>query len=346
MDIPLNNSNASTVSVVIPLYNKGKYIERALSSVLAQTLSPLEIIVVDDGSTDDGPERVLNFNDPKIILIKQENKGPGAARNAGLAIARGKYIAFLDADDEWLPTFLERGLSLLEDPSARVTAVWTGRFNSFGTGLAEHLLHYEQRIFEITAETDIKMVQRVVCFIYPCTMIIRTDVASKWGGFFDRYRCLLGEDKYLFLKILFNERVGLINEPLAIYHRDASDLCGHVSPDPLALQPFLEDPREMLSSCPHEKRHVLRQHLLWWALNRAEEYSKLGLRKNAVELLKRFESFGKLFSGSVIRVRLLARLSPALPLICKVWRVMRAAVLWLRKYCLRKKRTLPKRIAL
>ena len=96
-----------TVSAVIPLYNKGPYIERALRSALAQTLPLREIIVVDDGSTDDGPDRALRLaqNSTNIKLVRQPNRGPGAARNAGLALAKGKYTAFLDADDEWLPVY-------------------------------------------------------------------------------------------------------------------------------------------------------------------------------------------------------------------------------------------------
>jgi glycosyltransferase involved in cell wall biosynthesis len=100
----------SLVSVVIPLYNKSQYIERALSSVLSQTYPPLEIIVINDGSTDDGPEKVIASNNPMITFVKQENRGSGTWRNA---IARGKYIAFPDADDEWFPTFIEAGLPLL-----------------------------------------------------------------------------------------------------------------------------------------------------------------------------------------------------------------------------------------
>ena len=105
------------VSVIIPLYNKGKYIARALDSVFSQTYQDYEVIVVDDGSTDNGPEIVKQYNDPRLRLIHQENAGPGAARNKGISESKGEFLSFLDADDEWLPEFLEEGIyALSENP--------------------------------------------------------------------------------------------------------------------------------------------------------------------------------------------------------------------------------------
>ncbi len=94
-------------SIVIPLYNKEKTIERALRSALNQTVQDFEIIVVNDGSSDNGPRIVKAIDDPRIRLIHQENQGVSAARDRGIEEAENDFIALLDADDEWLPTFLE-----------------------------------------------------------------------------------------------------------------------------------------------------------------------------------------------------------------------------------------------
>jgi len=94
------------VSVIIPLYNKGPHIERAMQSVLGQAIHNLELIVVDDGSTDDGAKIVQSYKDPRIRLIQQRNAGVSVARNRGVAESRADFIAFLDADDEWNPHFI------------------------------------------------------------------------------------------------------------------------------------------------------------------------------------------------------------------------------------------------
>lgn len=105
--------SAPLVSIIMPAYNVAPWIAQTLSSVLKQTLSDWECIVVDDGSTDETPRIVSSFADSRIRLISQENTGVAAARNKGLDAAQGQYIAFLDADDVWHPLALERMYSTL-----------------------------------------------------------------------------------------------------------------------------------------------------------------------------------------------------------------------------------------
>ena len=120
------------ITVIIPLYNKEASIATALRGVLAQTYQDFEVVVVDDGSTDGGAAVVETFEDPRIRLIRQENAGVSAARNRGIAEARGAHVAFLDADDEWMPEFLEEIATLIaEYPECRARAT-NYIFNSNG----------------------------------------------------------------------------------------------------------------------------------------------------------------------------------------------------------------------
>ncbi len=109
------SSNRPLVSIVVPFFNDGKYINEAIDSALSQTHSPLEIIVVNDGSTDRESIEILESADwPMTHVIHAGNKGPAAARNMGISASRGKYILPLDADDRIHPTYVERATSILE----------------------------------------------------------------------------------------------------------------------------------------------------------------------------------------------------------------------------------------
>jgi glycosyltransferase involved in cell wall biosynthesis len=114
-------------SVVIPTFNRANLVRRAIASVLAQTIDDFEIIVVDDGSTDDTGEVVQGFGDPRIRLLSlTRNQGAAAARNAGIAAARGELISLLDSDDEYLPLFLERTRATMAQADPRIGFCWAG----------------------------------------------------------------------------------------------------------------------------------------------------------------------------------------------------------------------------
>jgi glycosyltransferase involved in cell wall biosynthesis len=102
-------------SAIVPLYNKKNYVQRSTASVLGQTFRDFELIVVDDGSKDGSPEIVRSLKDKRVRLIVQENAGVSAARNRGVASARGRFITFLDADDDWDPGYLEALRGLIRD---------------------------------------------------------------------------------------------------------------------------------------------------------------------------------------------------------------------------------------
>jgi len=124
---PVLASRPDLVSVVVPMFNGAPTIQRTLSSALNQTWPAIEIVVVDDGSTDDGARVVEKFaaHDKRVRLLRQENAGVAAARNAGASAATGRYLAFLDADDLWAPEKIELQMRALEDGGEDVGLVYT-----------------------------------------------------------------------------------------------------------------------------------------------------------------------------------------------------------------------------
>jgi glycosyltransferase involved in cell wall biosynthesis len=107
-----------TVSVIVPCYNHARFVPDAIDSILAQTYTDWEAIIVDDGSTDDTRQVSAQFTDPRIHYVYQENEGLSAARNTGIRLAQGELLAFLDADDEWEPEFLMRcRAALIRNPA-------------------------------------------------------------------------------------------------------------------------------------------------------------------------------------------------------------------------------------
>ena len=113
-------NNTDLISVIIPTYNRAHVIKRSVQSVLNQTYKNLELIIVDDGSTDNTKEIIDSINDKRIVYVKQENQGASAARNKGIDLAKGKYIAFQDSDDVWHLDKLEKQINALKQNNADV----------------------------------------------------------------------------------------------------------------------------------------------------------------------------------------------------------------------------------
>ena len=121
-----------TVSVIIPAYNRAHYIREAIESALQQSHRPLEIIVVDDGSTDETPQILATYSEP-VRVFRQVNQGVAAARNLGVSHARGEYVAFLDSDDLWHPEKLEKQIERFEaDPELGLVHCGMETFNDAG----------------------------------------------------------------------------------------------------------------------------------------------------------------------------------------------------------------------
>jgi glycosyltransferase involved in cell wall biosynthesis len=113
------------VSIIMPCFNGAAHLPTSVGSVLKQTFEDWELIVVDDGSTDNSFEWLASQTDPRVVVVCQSNQGVSAARNSGLGMARAEYVAFLDADDTWAPTFLEKMVTALQS-QPRVVLAYCG----------------------------------------------------------------------------------------------------------------------------------------------------------------------------------------------------------------------------
>ncbi len=123
------------VSVVLPTYNRAALLGRAIRSVLRQSYTDLELLVIDDGSTDDTPAVMNGFRDRRIRYISlPQNTGAGAARNVGIRMARGKFLAFQDSDDEWMPSKLAKQMSAFEQGPVRLGMVYSDMQKILGDG--------------------------------------------------------------------------------------------------------------------------------------------------------------------------------------------------------------------
>lgn len=210
-------------SVIIPLYNKAPYIEKALRSVMSQTFTDYEIIVVDDGSRDDSAaiaEKVLQEFSTQNKLIRQENAGVSMARNNGVASSHGDFLCFLDADDWWAPTFLEEMSKLIEEyPEAGI----------FGTNYTiVNETKHKTRVAPIGVESGFEK-----GFINYCQVYSKTLAMPLWTGAVTIPRAIfnemqgfpkgikLGEDFMLWVRIALKHPIAFLNKPLAYYNQDS-----------------------------------------------------------------------------------------------------------------------------
>ena len=284
------------VSIVMPLFNKANCVQRAILSAINQSFQNWELIIVDDGSTDnsfDIAEKTISSL-PDVYLIRQQNRGPGAARNVGLSKAKGKYVSFLDADDEWLPSFLEVTTDFMQSVGEKCTTVSTCYYlNRKGSSTVDFWRNngFDDGMIKLTPMSDIEFSVRLLAFISPWNTLAKTSEVKKYGGFFDRYRCLYAEDAYLWLKVLMNESVGIILSPHVIFHTQASQL-SHNLKGPHPIAPFLLDPGGIRDSCPSEMMRLLDGILEYRAVQNAIHLAKYGDGKNGRSLLDIFPPSG------------------------------------------------------
>lgn len=206
------------VSVIIPTYNRADLLIRAIQSVLNQTFKNFELIIVDDGSSDNTKERVqeLQKEDEIIKYLWQENSGtPAGALNAGIKIAKGKYVAFLDDDDEWLPQKLEKQLALFHNSKTpNLGIVGCGSFIIRGGTVKTYQFPKTGNILKSLLEKSV--------FLSCSSNLIKRDVFAKVGLFDESFKLFFARD--MWLKICCQYDFDFIDEPLYKYYIHESNL--------------------------------------------------------------------------------------------------------------------------
>jgi len=291
------------ISVVMPLYNKEREVARAIRSVLAQTFADFELIVVNDGSTDRGAEAVTTFKDPRIRLVHQENLGVSAARNCGVAEARAELVAFLDADDEWLPEFLSTTMRLYTthgkcgvyatsyyivcsgQPERR--AILRGVPADFSEGVLKDY-------FKVATSSDPP--------VWSSAVAIRKGVLLDIGGF--PVGVIAGEDLLTWARLAERTDIAYSFSPLArFYAPDAmTDRPARIPQQPDVVSHGL---LELLENTPIERREGLRDYLGLWHRMRGVVYLKLDRGSDAREEIGK----GIRYSGKSARLAMLYLLS-------------------------------------
>jgi len=210
-----------TVSVIIPTYNRAYLFGKAIKSVLNQTYKDFEIIVIDDGSTDNTEEITRGFKDKRVKYIKKykKNRGISVARNIGIKMARGKYIALLDSDDEWLPEKLDKQINILQSESPEVGVVYSNLCYIDENG---NNMNRKLRISKKAEGYIYEDLLEKYCVSPPSSFLIKKECFNRVGLFDD---LLSGQEDWdMWIRIAKYYRFTLIKIPLVKYRLHSNQI--------------------------------------------------------------------------------------------------------------------------
>ena len=269
-------------SVIIPVYNGEKFVADAIQSVLAQTVKDWELIVVNDGSRD-GTQAVLGrfSDDPRIHILQQANGGVSAARNAGIAAARGEYLTLLDADDLWYPDCLETFQRMIASYPQAVMFGCAYDINLQNGGHTDTTGYFQDKPEMVYLENFLGAYaedKRAKCYI-PLSLCQKTDLVRRTGGF--RVGCRIGEDLAQSLTAAAYGPTVLCAHKVGVYNKVYSTASKSISFDPDWY--FFEEAKvlEQDPAIPQEKRESLRRLMAWFQMRRARHYLIDGERQKA-----------------------------------------------------------------
>ena len=208
----------TTVSIVIPTYNRAEVIERAIDSAIAQTVTETEIIVVDDASTDETVSILESYEDQIQYYCHDQNRGGSAARNMGISEASGDYIAFLDSDDVWKPTKLEKQINLLEDRGENWVAAYCDFKQTRSNRVVEKIDHFVRRPTGLEGGEELidRIFLRTFAHGGASTIMVKRDALDELGGFdadFQRH-----QDLEFLVRLLQIGMLAYVDEVLVLKH--------------------------------------------------------------------------------------------------------------------------------
>jgi glycosyltransferase involved in cell wall biosynthesis len=269
------------VTAVVPLFNKAEHVAAALESIASQTRRPRAIIVVDDGSTDGGDGIVARLALPGLRLIRQANAGPGAARNAGVAEAETPFVAFLDADDIWLPDHIER-LGRLEDRFPGM-ALYANRIAVMGAPASGAAV--DARLDDYAAAWLDGLIVSTIA-----AMVDRQKALDVGGFSTVAHR---GEDLALWLKLTRGRPMAMGGQLGALYRQEASDLTRRPVEEPDAAMQWIDGYLAQNPAADAAGQQVLRDYRARLALLHAAEWTRFGGRDRARRFLAMAEGSGR-----------------------------------------------------
>lgn len=207
------------VSIIIPTYNGADTIRNSIDSVLQQTYKNVELIVVDDGSTDNTFDILASYRD-KLTVVRQDNAGPSAARNRGISISNGMIIAFLDSDDLWLPTKIEKQVDIMQKLDKSVPCCLCNAIVYFPDGRKETSFDLApiKPSYRVGIWKNVTRVLSTRCVLFTQSVAVHRKVITRIGGFDESLRIM--EDHDLALRLSLEGPWAYIKEPLVIYHAD------------------------------------------------------------------------------------------------------------------------------
>jgi glycosyltransferase involved in cell wall biosynthesis len=316
-------------SIVIPLYNKEKYIKRALQSVLNQTFNDYEIIVVNDGSTDRSKEVVKNIKNPSIVIFDQQNQGVSAARNRGIDESKGKYIAFLDADDNWEPDFLQTINQLQKKyPDA---GIYTTSYKLV-KGHNEYLNVIMKCKNSLEGQENFFILNEKIGGLHTSSIVVKKKIFSQAGGFSVGHK--RQEDLDMWFRIGLHYEVAFSSKVCSNYYYTISDSAVHTCKPPLN-SPLLSSIKLVNSdkSIDDRTRKLALAYVEKIEARNVEDYILLGDKNNSkMMLIRYYQSFG--FSPSYFRLIFLMHLPRKILLLKKSIRLFAVSKILSLRSCL------------